>query len=150
MQGVIYLFIYAFTKTVSQGKGKIQRVAPGENGQQKINCVWYLGVESNSDLKRYNLLIIIMFANVLQLLNNGPYNFTYFFIAFSLEFQAGGRHQNITPPGSWPSDRSLDNPILQVGKMKKGTFLRILSFPFLFFAFPPPLCCTVIQWMHQS
>lgn len=48
--------------------------------------------------------------------------FCIIFTAPCLEFQAGGRNQNIIPPGSWPSDTNLDGPILQVGKMKKGAF----------------------------
>lgn len=44
------------------------------------------------------------------------------FYCFYLEFQAEERHQNITPPGSWPSDMNLDSPISQAGKMKKGAF----------------------------
>lgn len=48
--------------------------------------------------------------------------FCIIFIASYLEFQARGRHQNIIPPGFWPSDTNLDSPTLQVGKMKKGAF----------------------------
>lgn len=33
-----------------------------------------------------------------------------------------GRSQNITLYDSWPSDKNMDSPILETGKMKKTVF----------------------------